>query len=51
MAALEAMLPDLALVTEGVVDNDMAWPGLAREVDRALGVAERAIRRIRVLDP
>lgn len=51
IAAMEAMLPDLATMTEGVVDTDTAWPGLGQEVEDALGVAERTIRRIRVLDP
>lgn len=49
--ALEGMLPELATVTEGVVDNGEAWPGLRQQLDKAIGVAERVIRRVRVLDP
>ena len=51
LAALEDLMPSLSEVTERVVDEGAAWPGLGAEVDRAVTLAERVIRRVQVLDP
>ncbi len=51
LAALEDLMPSLSEVTERVVDEGTAWPGLAEEVERAVTLAERVIRRVQVLDP
>jgi hypothetical protein len=50
VATLEAMRPDLASITEEIVDRLEPWPGLDRQVEDALSIAERMIRRVHVLD-
>lgn len=49
--ALRAMLPDLSEMTEAAVTAREPWPGLADSLRDPLEIAERVIRRIRLLEP
>lgn len=51
IAALEAMLPDLTGLTDAAVGADEPWPGLEEALAKPLGIAERVIRRVRLLEP
>lgn len=51
IAALEAMLPDLTELTDAAVSTDEPWPGLEEALAEPLGIAERVIRRVRLLEP
>ncbi len=51
LAALEELLPGLSEATERVVDRGEAWPELGDQVEQAIAIAERVIRRVQVLDP
>ena len=46
---LEAMLPDLTRMTDGLLTEGKTWPGLADSLEEPLRVAERIIRRRRIL--
>jgi len=47
---LEAMLPDLTGVTDSLLTDGRPWAGLADSLEEPLAIAERIIRRRRVLD-
>jgi hypothetical protein len=47
---LEAMLPDLTALTDGLLSEGRPWAGLAESLEEPLGLAERILRRRRVLD-
>jgi hypothetical protein len=47
---LEAMLPDLTTLTDSVLTETEPWPGLAESLEEPLAIAERILRRRRVLD-
>jgi hypothetical protein len=46
---LEAMLPDLTQLTDSLLTEGKPWAGLAESLEEPLAVAERIIRRRRVL--
>lgn len=47
---LERMLPGLTVITDRALGDGRAWDGLAEEIEGPLRLAERVIRRRRVLD-
>ena len=47
---LERMLPGLTMVTDRALGDGRTWEGLADEIEGPLRLAERVIRRRRVLD-
>ncbi len=47
---LEQILPELAELTDAVLTEGQAWPGLDAALEEPLALAERAIRRRRVLE-
>lgn len=49
--ALAAMLPELTDLTEGAVGATEPWPGLAEAMEPPLEIAQRMIRRVRLLEP
>ena len=48
---LRAMLPDLTELTEAAIVATEPWPGLRESLSEPLEVAERVIRRVRLLEP
>jgi len=47
---LEGMLPELTTMTDGLLTEGKAWAGLAASLQEPLSIAERIIRRRRILD-
>lgn len=47
---LEELLPELGELTDAVLSEGTAWPGLAESLEEPLGVLERLLRRRRALD-
>lgn len=47
---LEQLLPELAELTDAVLAEGRAWPGLAASLEEPLALAERVMRRRRVLE-
>jgi len=47
---LEGMLPELTTMTDSLLTEGKPWAGLSDSLWEPLGVAERIIRRRRVLD-
>jgi hypothetical protein len=51
LEALRAMLPDLTELTDAAIEATEPWPGLDEALGEPLEIAERVIRRVRLLDP
>ena len=49
--ALRSMLPDLSELTDTAVGAREPWPGLGDALTEPLELAERVIRRVRLLEP
>lgn len=49
--ALRSMLPDLTELTDAAIGAREPWPGLGDALREPLEVAERVIRRVRLLEP
>jgi hypothetical protein len=47
---LEELLPDLSAMTDNVLAESEPWPGLADSLEQPLAIAERVMRRRRVLE-
>lgn len=47
---LEQLLPDLTEMTDAVLSEGRAWPGLDASLEEPLALAERVMRRRRVLE-
>jgi hypothetical protein len=47
---LEALLPELTSLTDAVLTDGEAWPGLAESLEEPLGIVERILRRRRAFD-
>lgn len=47
---LEAMLPDLTTLTDSVLTETEPWAGLGDSLEEPLVIAERVIRRVRILN-
>jgi len=47
---LEQLLPELTELTDAVLAEGRAWPGLAASLEEPLALAERVMRRRRVLE-
>lgn len=51
LESLRMMLPDLTELTDAAIGASDPWPGLRDSLARPLEVAERVIRRVRLLEP
>jgi len=47
---LEELLPELTELTDAVLAEGKAWPGLAESLEEPLGIVERVLRRRRALE-
>jgi hypothetical protein len=47
---LEELLPELTELTDAVLTEGEAWPGLAESLEEPLGIVERVLRRRRALE-